>query len=283
MRYNSSPSLWILIYLIFVWHYKRSNCNDICKRSDLYNYENVIIENDTYRYSLHYHYSMRIRLNQSQLAFNDSYRNFPFPYFFKPKFSFRFYDTLIDDVYIYYYGRILLTKKRYYYLGDIENFAQNIRRSETVVFNENELLAVKRNFVITVNDTDVSAKMTSVIQPNGKITLYFDNIPTEIEGIEWISKINATFGCGMYFLDHEIPVPAKWIKSGTLVEFEVIGKNCWNFNTSEACQGATTPNMRCIWCPKVNKCIESNDDDTHGLKVNDCRVENHQSRITEAT
>ncbi|CAH8287319.1 unnamed protein product [Schistosoma rodhaini] len=115
--------------------------------------------------------------------------------------------------------------------------------------------------------------MTSVIQPNGKITWYFDDIPKEIEGTEWEATINASFKCGKSLLHHEIPVPAKWIKSGTLVEYEVIGKNCWNFNTSEACQGVTTPNMRCIWCLKVNKCIESNDDNTHGLKVNDCRVE----------
>ncbi|XP_018652096.1 hypothetical protein Smp_166470 [Schistosoma mansoni] len=96
---------------------------------------------------------MSIHLNQSQLAFNDSYRNFHFLYSVKPKFSFRFYDSLIDEVYIYYYGRILLTRKRYDYFGDIENFAQKIQRSETVVFNEKELLAVKRNFLITVHDT----------------------------------------------------------------------------------------------------------------------------------
>uniref|UniRef100_A0A3Q0KS25 AMIN domain-containing protein n=1 Tax=Schistosoma mansoni TaxID=6183 RepID=A0A3Q0KS25_SCHMA len=143
-------------------------------------YENIIFENDSYRYSLHYHYSMRIHLNQYQPAFNDSYRNFNFSYFVKPKFSFRFYDSLINEVYIYYHGRIRLTREGDDYFGDIEHFAQKIRRSETVVFNEKELLAVKRNFLITVKDTDVPAKMTSVIQPNGKITLYFDNVSCTI-------------------------------------------------------------------------------------------------------
>ncbi|CAH8612749.1 unnamed protein product [Schistosoma rodhaini] len=123
---------------------------------------------------------MRIHLNQSQPAFNDSYRNFHFSYSVKPKFSFRFYDSLIDEVCIYSDGKILLTKKRYDYFGDIENFAQKIQRSETVVFNEKELLAVKRNFLITVKDTDVPAKTTNVIQPNGKITLYFDNVSCTI-------------------------------------------------------------------------------------------------------
>ncbi|CAH8606568.1 unnamed protein product [Schistosoma rodhaini] len=31
--------------------------------------------------------------------------------------------------------------------------------------------------------------------------------------------------------------------------------------------------MTCIWCEKGNACIESNDQNTHGMKVKDCRVE----------
>ncbi|CAH8634568.1 unnamed protein product, partial [Schistosoma rodhaini] len=173
--YTILRSLWLSFHLIIIWPYRYFKCDDICENPNLQSYENIIFENDSYRYSLHYHYSMRIHLNQSQPAFNDSYRNFHFSYSVKPKFSFRFYDSLIDEVYIYYFGKILLTKKRYDYFGDIESFAQKIQRSETVVFNEKELLAVKRNFLITVNDTDVPAKTTNVIQPNGKITLYFDN------------------------------------------------------------------------------------------------------------
>ncbi|CAH8657443.1 unnamed protein product [Schistosoma rodhaini] len=123
---------------------------------------------------------MRIRLDQPQPAFNDSYRNFHFLYSVKPKFSFRFYDTPIYEVHIYYFGKILLTRKLYDYFGCIDNFARKIQTSETVVFNENELLAFKWNFLVTVNDTDVPAKTTNVIQPNGKITLYFDNVSCTI-------------------------------------------------------------------------------------------------------
>ncbi|KAH9580869.1 hypothetical protein MS3_00011158 [Schistosoma haematobium] len=31
--------------------------------------------------------------------------------------------------------------------------------------------------------------------------------------------------------------------------------------------------MKCIWCEKAKKCIESNDQDTHELNVNGCRIE----------
>uniref|UniRef100_A0A3Q0KU99 Glyco_hydro_65N domain-containing protein n=1 Tax=Schistosoma mansoni TaxID=6183 RepID=A0A3Q0KU99_SCHMA len=123
---------------------------------------------------------MRIRLHQPQPAFTDSYPKIYGSYFVTPRFSFRFYDTLIHEVCIYSDGNILLTREAYDYFGGIENFAQNVQESETMVSNEEESLAVKRNFLINVNDKDVSAEMTSVIQPNGKITLYFDNVSCTI-------------------------------------------------------------------------------------------------------
>ncbi|CAH8606582.1 unnamed protein product [Schistosoma rodhaini] len=39
--------------------------------------------------------------------------------------------------------------------------------------------------------------------------------------------------------------------------------------------------MTCIWCEKGNACIESNDQNTHGMKVKDCRVENTSTGTTE--
>ncbi|CAH8606463.1 unnamed protein product, partial [Schistosoma rodhaini] len=71
----------------------------------------------------------------------------------------------------------------------------------------------------------------------------------------------------------EISVTAKWIKSGTLVEFEAMRDRCLQYNTSETCQNATTSIVRCFWCERERACIESNDQNTHYLKVNDCRVE----------
>ncbi|CAH8818853.1 unnamed protein product, partial [Schistosoma curassoni] len=72
---------------------------------------------------------------------------------------------------------------------------------------------------------------------------------------------------------HQILIPQKWAKTGSLVEFEVIGTYCPKYKTPETCKNAATMNEKCFWCGKVNKCIESNDHETHDLKVNDCRVE----------
>ncbi|KAH9586073.1 hypothetical protein MS3_00010854 [Schistosoma haematobium] len=79
--------------------------------------------------------------------------------------------------------------------------------------------------------------------------------------------IRGKFHCAT---DHEIAVPGKWIKNGTLVEYEVIGTICPIHNSSEGCLNATTPNVICIWCEKWNTCIDRNHRDHHFFKVNDC-------------
>ncbi|CAH8598157.1 unnamed protein product [Schistosoma margrebowiei] len=57
-----------------------------------------------------------------------------------------------------------------------------------------------------------------------------------------------------------------------LVEYEVIGRICLKYNSTDACRNATTSNITCIWHEIANTCIDSNNQDTHNLKVNYCRV-----------
>ncbi|CAH8530526.1 unnamed protein product [Schistosoma rodhaini] len=185
MRYNFPPSLWILFYLFFVWNYKRFNCNDICKNPDLEHYENVIFENDTYRYSLHYKYSMRIQRNQLQPVPSERFINkVDRRYKAYPKFSFSYYGYHVKEVRFYKHDYVHVYET--YGIGNINNYLENYKKSDTAVLDE---------------------------------------------------------------------------------------KICSKYNTSETCQNATTSKTTCIWCEKGEKCIESNDQNTHGLKVNDCRVE----------
>ncbi|XP_018647223.1 egg protein CP391S-like [Schistosoma mansoni] len=272
MRYNFSPSQLIIIYVIFVWSHKRFNCNDICNNRALRNYENIIIENDTYRYSLHYNYSMRIRRNQSQPVPSKRFKgNVENIYGVYPRFSFSYYGKHVqqidfhpkDNVYVFEESQI----------GIIINYMKNYENTESPVVHDKELLGVKRNFLININDSEVTATMITLLHPNGKVSFYYDNIPTDIDGSKLESKIVGTIRCGGVNADHGIPVPAKWIKSGTLVEFESIGEICSQYNTIETCQRSTTLKTTCIWCEKGEKCIESNNPDTHVLKVNDCSVE----------
>ncbi|CAH8593516.1 unnamed protein product [Schistosoma guineensis] len=86
------------------------------------------------------------------------------------------------------------------------------------------------------------------------------------------SQVNEFLIHDYYNINHDIPVPGNWIKSGMLVEYEVIGKICSKYSSTDAYQNATTSNITCIWYEITNTCIDSNDEDTHNLKVNDCRV-----------
>uniref|UniRef100_A0AA82N7T3 Egg protein CP391S-like protein n=1 Tax=Schistosoma mansoni TaxID=6183 RepID=A0AA82N7T3_SCHMA len=210
MRYNFSLSLWMLIYVIFVWSYKRFNCNDYCKRPDLFSYEVVIIENDTYRYSIHYNYSMRIQRNQSQPVPSERFNKKEVGiYKAHPQFSFSYYGYHVKEVRFYEHDTDGVHVYESNQIGYINNYIKNYKKSESRVLNEK-----------------VTITMTTLIHPNGMVSFYYDNV-----------------------------------------------KICSQYNTSETCQRATTLSMTCFWCKKGKKCIESNDQNTHGLKVNDCSVE----------
>ncbi|CAH8680824.1 unnamed protein product [Schistosoma rodhaini] len=272
MRYNFLPSIWILVYVILVWPNKRINLNEICKNPELVNHEIVVIENDTYRYSLHYEYSMRIQHNKPQPVSSERFYKINLVYTTRPEFSSSFYGKHVQH-FDFYHDRNDVYEVGGSLIGNIYNYIVNYKNLETKLLNDEELLGVQRNFLINVNGSEVTATMSTLLHPNGKVSFYYDNIPKEIKESQLQSKIVGPIICGDVNADHEIPVPAKWIKSGTLVEFEAIGEICSQYNTSETCQNATTSTMTCFWCEKGKKCIESNDQNTHGLKVNDCRVE----------
>ncbi|CAH8628196.1 unnamed protein product [Schistosoma rodhaini] len=175
MRYNFSPSLWILVYVIFVWPYKRFNCNDICNNHDLRHHEIVIIENDTYRYSLHYKYSMRIQRYQSQAVPSDRFNNEIFGrYGVYPRFSFSYYGKHVQQIDFYKHHYVHVYES--YKIGNINNYLENYEEYESRVFDEKELLGVRRNFSIYVNDSEVTATMTTLIHPNGKVSFHYDNV-----------------------------------------------------------------------------------------------------------
>ncbi|KAH9580872.1 hypothetical protein MS3_00011159 [Schistosoma haematobium] len=102
--------------------------------------------------------------------------------------------------------------------------------------------------------------------------MYYENIPTQFEQHNITGEMFRQFQCEKPAL-HQLTIPQKWAKTGTLVEFEVIGTYCPKYKTPETCQNAATMNTKCFWCGRAKTCIESNDKATHDLKVNDCRVE----------
>ncbi|VDP34762.1 unnamed protein product [Schistosoma margrebowiei] len=70
-----------------------------------------------------------------------------------------------------------------------------------------------------------------------------------------------------------ITVNGEWIKTGTLVEYEVSG-DCPNHKSSKACQDAETSNTRCMWCELANMCITSNVNATYDFTFDGCGNKN---------
>ncbi|KAH9586887.1 hypothetical protein MS3_00010560 [Schistosoma haematobium] len=178
----------------------------------------------------------------------------------------------IDHFKIYPFGSIGI--HRVDFVGQIEIHIPGSDGSNSVILDEKELLAVRWFHNIIDNGTHVTNKIRCLIYPSGKISVYYEDVPTKISEGRLLSIIKGNFRCQTnkkHLKEYQFPV--KWIKSGTLVEYEPIGKLCAKHNSTRACQNASTSNMSCIWCERAKTCIESNDRSTHQLKVNDCRIE----------
>uniref|UniRef100_A0AA82N831 Egg protein CP391S-like protein n=1 Tax=Schistosoma mansoni TaxID=6183 RepID=A0AA82N831_SCHMA len=274
MRHTLLRCLSMTFYVIVLWPYKFSKSEDICEDSKLQHRQNVIVQNDSYQYSLHYNYSMRIRCDQLHPVVSNSFIKFSDDQKVNPKFSFKYYDS---DVYSFHIDK---TGAIAFNVGQIFINIPNFHSSDFEILNDKELVAVKWSFKSNEDGTDGTAKITCLIHANGKISLYFANIPSKIQGKNLQIGIIGQIYCKTGVKSPRLNVPAKWIKSGTLMEYEVIGTMCSKYTTTESCQKEKTSDMTCIWCDKANKCIASNDQDTQMLKVNDCHVETN-SKVTD--
>ncbi|CAH8819430.1 unnamed protein product [Schistosoma curassoni] len=135
-------------------------------------------------------------------------------------------------------------------------YGYNVKRFE--IYSYDDFIAVKWYFRMLRDGT--IAKITSVIHSNGKISLYYENIPTgQTEG-PVTSIIEGVIQCEDV-RKVEIVTPRRWITSDTLVEFEHYEISCSIHDSIEKCQNATTSSVQCIWSEKANMCINSDDND----------------------
>ncbi|CAH8611496.1 unnamed protein product, partial [Schistosoma haematobium] len=134
-----------------------------------------------------------------------------------------------------------------------------------------EYFAVRRSCSTNIDNKNDTIKIMHLIQSNGKISFYYENIPKGLNSYIFGSGFYYDVRCGEDFVSSGIRVPVDWIQSGTLVEYEVLG-DCPNYNSTEACLGGTTSNTTCIWCGKANTCITTNDKDVHFFEVDGCQM-----------
>ncbi|CAH8429272.1 unnamed protein product [Schistosoma margrebowiei] len=269
MRYNILSFQIMPLILTVVWLNEFFKCQDICEQREL---EKLISENSSYLYSQHYMYLQSIRMNQYQPAVSISSNKHNRPFEVSPKLSFKYYSIQVKRFYILPFGAISIYGDDY--VGYISAFKTPDISPQFEILNENELFAVRWFINQEVDGKQLTAKVTWLIHPNGKIVFYYDNISSEIKGIQWETKIVAFFSCKANLVASEITTPSIWIKSGTLMEYEAVKNYCPKHTSADACQRATKSDINCIWCDKANICIDDTDQDAHNTKVNNCHSKN---------
>ncbi|CAH8609230.1 unnamed protein product [Schistosoma haematobium] len=273
MRYTLSSGQLILVCSVIFLVSKFIDCHEICSKPEFEDYKKVIFENNSYEYSHHYYYSRVIRHNQPLPVLSDNFEKVSINQIVVPEFVIKFYGTDVTSLSIDKSGSIFLYKGSA--IGLIDNVFTRTSEHVFQISNGKELLAIRQSYHKRSSNGDLTFKVTTMISSNGKISFYYENVPKTTVRKYVRSGFIGEFQCGEEGdeKETELSVHRKWIRSGTLVEYEALG-DCPKYNSSEACQDAKTSNTTCIWCEKANVCTSSNDKDVHKFKVNGCQGKN---------
>uniref|UniRef100_A0A3Q0KU63 Ig-like domain-containing protein n=1 Tax=Schistosoma mansoni TaxID=6183 RepID=A0A3Q0KU63_SCHMA len=269
MRYTLSSDHLMLVYLVVSLTLKFFNCQHVCDENYSLKEGKLVFQDDSHAYSQHYHYSQIIRVNRPSPSVNCKSEKFVGSQKINPKFPFKVFGSDVSRFDIDKYGiRFMNGSKE---LGSIDNHSPYVIFPQYEISNEENLLAIRFSFQIYGDSLNRIFMTTTVMLPNGNIYVYYDNITEELD---FESLLSGSIECdGEGERDFEISVDAKWIKSGTLVEYKVSG-DCPKYNTTKTCQDSKTLNTKCTWHEKANMCIVSTDMDIDDFKVNSCQIEN---------
>uniref|UniRef100_A0AA82N8F8 Egg protein CP391S-like protein n=1 Tax=Schistosoma mansoni TaxID=6183 RepID=A0AA82N8F8_SCHMA len=270
MRYTFSSDYLMLVYLVISLTLKFFNCQHVCDEIDSLTKGKLVFENESYAYSQYYHYSQIIRVNQSSPIVDCKFEKFVPPRKIIPKFLFQFYGSDVSRFDIGYYGITFMNGSKE--LGSISSYSSDIYSPQYEFSNEENLLAHRLSFQNKGDSLKRTFKITHLILPNGKISVYYDNMTQEF-GLQFQSRLSGSLACERGERKLHTFVVKKWIKSGTLVEYEVSG-DCPKHDSMEICQESKTSNTKCMWYEKANMCIVSTDKDIDDFKVNSCQIGN---------
>uniref|UniRef100_A0AA82N8F0 Uncharacterized protein n=1 Tax=Schistosoma mansoni TaxID=6183 RepID=A0AA82N8F0_SCHMA len=149
-------------------------------------------------------------------------------------------------------------------LGSISSYSSHIISPQYEFSNKENLLAHRLSFQNKGDSLKRTFKITHLILPNGKISVYYDKMTQEI-GLPFQSRLSGSLACDGGERKLYTSVFKKWMKSGTLVEYEVSG-DCPKHKTAEKCQDFKTPNRKCMWYEEASICIVSTDKDIDDSK-----------------
>uniref|UniRef100_A0AA82N8H0 Egg protein CP391S-like protein n=1 Tax=Schistosoma mansoni TaxID=6183 RepID=A0AA82N8H0_SCHMA len=279
MRYILPSSFLIPTCLLVILLTKFFNCQFTCDHIKNVKYEKIISENVSYRYSDHYEYFQTIRLDQKPpVVSGDFFKKQSFVQKITPKFPLKYYGQKVKELSILNSGVIEIYGDDF--IGQINIFLKIAFEENFNTANENEFIAVK--WYVKQYSHSGGGSVLYLIYPNGKMSLYFDNIPQEIVGENLESWIDYRYKCldkqanTVFEPYNRIHVPINFIKSRTFVEFEPNTESCFMKVSDETCLNASKPDMKCHWCLTANLCSNGRDTHSKAWMINNCSKNNMQ-------
>ncbi|CAH8293288.1 unnamed protein product, partial [Schistosoma intercalatum] len=197
--YTFSFGQLVAIYLIIVFTSEFFDCHEFCEKFEHLNDGKVIFQSDTYKYSYYYHYSQLIRRNQASPIVSENFEKLEIKKQINLEFPITFYGDDIDTV--------------------------SVGTDETKILNGKGYFAVRRSCRTNIDNKNDTIKVMHLIDSNGKIYFYYENIPKGLKKVPVQSDVFYYIQCGKASRGAEIRVPVEWIQSGTLVEYEILGEH----------------------------------------------------------
>uniref|UniRef100_A0AA82N7S9 Uncharacterized protein n=1 Tax=Schistosoma mansoni TaxID=6183 RepID=A0AA82N7S9_SCHMA len=279
MRYILPSSFLIPTCLLVILLTKFINCQFTCDHIKNVKHEKIISENATYRYSDHYEYFQTIRLDQTPpVVSGDLSKKQSFVQKITPKFPLKYYGQAVKELSILNSGVIEIYGDDL--IGQIHIFQKITFEENFNTANENEFIAVAWH--VNQHRYPEGGSVLYLIYPNGKMSLYFDNIPQDIVGESLESWIDYRYKCldkqnnTVFEPYNRIQIPKNFIKSGTLVEFEPNTESCFMKVSNETCLSASKLDMECHWCLTANLCSNGRDTLSKAWMINNCTNNNMQ-------
>nr|CAX73481.1 Egg protein CP391S [Schistosoma japonicum] len=145
------------------------------------------------------------------------------------------------------------------------------------IISRDELIAVRwSNLLVDSTQEPLDASVLCTIDPEGIISIYYENIPSDISSTTWTSSIEDGFEVEtgsdnkMVFKYSEMKVLPSMIAKSTLVQFKPKSTYCSKQTSNESCTSASTSDIVCHWCQSPKLCGDGADINTNKMNEMNC-------------
>ncbi|KAH8849484.1 plexin domain containing 2 precursor [Schistosoma japonicum] len=237
--------------------------------------------NDTYQLSNHYYYTQEDFVNGTVgKDVVDKFKtglpeNRNLPSNITSNFKLKLYGNEYDAITVYASGYVKMKSSGKSFTDVLINLCRfGSSRGYIQLLNTDSFVAIKwPQLSIDSSEQTFIAKVILVMYSDGRITIFYEDIPTGIDSNDLISFINL-YGTlrGRKQLYNSINVPDNMIKTGVVVQLTPTEKYCSKETSEQACRDASTPDVECYWCDVLSVCTNAFDQYTSFWLDNDCHI-----------